>query len=208
MYFLKLKYGEECLHKTRAIVAEITGEDCFVVTPMFNDISAKTKAKGKAISSCFVPFAERRGFMKLERLVLLLLICFLLSSCYMRVTDTTDETDDAACRAGLTSESDGNQMINDGEFRGVVVGYVDFNDKTGDYTGFSLDEELALEIGDAVLKRAFGADRIANTEFIVQEYIYGYFVVTRFPYPIVPGYDFNVAINKEDGRILKIWMGE
>jgi len=31
-------FGEKCLQKTRVIVAEVTSEDCFVVTRMTNDI--------------------------------------------------------------------------------------------------------------------------------------------------------------------------
>jgi len=59
------------------------------------------------------------------------------------------------------------------------------------------------------LHDVFGEELISNTSFIVREvYRDGFFVVTRLPDNNIPGADYNVAINKKDGKILKIWMGE
>jgi len=100
-------------------------------------------------------------------------------------------------------------MSSNGAFMGVLTNTwgTDFNDETGAFIGVSIDDKLALEIADAVLKSVYGAEKLKGSEFIVAEIGgSGYFVVTR--HFNIPGGDYNVAISKDDGRILKIWEGE
>ena len=110
------------------------------------------------------------------------------------------------CCCLLVSCNSSNPEKDEGEFRGVVpasqVG-------GGIPVKYAIDEEMALEIGNAILKKIFGEEVIKNTRFIVCE-VDGkdYFVVSRLPKNYEMGGDFGVAINKEDGKILKVWMGE
>ena len=113
-------------------------------------------------------------------------------------------------RGNPANGSEKEKFMNRGRFeKAVSAPTIDFNDTTGSHTDFFVDEKLALEIGTAVLQKVFGEELISNTYFIVREvYGDGFFVVTRLPDNNVPGADYNVAINKKDGKILKIWMGE
>ena len=98
-----------------------------------------------------------------------------------------------------------------GTFLGVVTDSdIDLNENTSNLKGFVVNEKLALEIGNAVIKSLQGEDSISNTEFIVYE-IEGQnvIVVCRIPKnKQVLGGDINVAISKTNGQILKIWGGE
>jgi len=125
---------------------------------------------------------------KREIITLLLLIAIILSVCAL-----------AAC-----GEKQG-----EGVFKGIVSGWnTDLDDITLTYSDFVIDDKVALEIGDAVLKSILG-DKFNNTSFIVCEIAdKNFYIITRIPDTNVPGVDYNIAISKEDGRILKIWMGE
>ena len=96
-----------------------------------------------------------------------------------------------------------------GKFEENVNWNLDMEDMTGACVDFSVTKELALKISDCVLEHIYGDKAISNTVFKVCE-IAGnnYYVVTRYPEELRPGYDYNVALDKTDGRILKIWMGE
>jgi hypothetical protein len=113
-------------------------------------------------------------------------------------------------RDNQTNRSEKEKLMNQGVFEKIVSDpNIDFNDTTGSFTDFFVDEKLVLEIGTAVLQKVYGEVLISNTSFIVREiYGDGFFVVIRIPNNNVPGPDYNVAINKKDGKILKIWMGE
>ena len=93
-----------------------------------------------------------------------------------------------------------------GRFLGVVSDWVNWDD-AGDFVGFTIDEELALDIGNAVLRRVYGENVIEDTRFLVGK-IAGKdcFIITRLPknHPALGG-EYNVAINA-NGEILKIWM--
>ena len=97
----------------------------------------------------------------------------------------------------------------EGHFWGVVSGRnFNFDDPSFAITGFELDQEVALQIGDAVLTKYFGKSIMINTYFIVYEVEgKGYFVVCRGDKNTFGGAGYNVAINKADGKILGIWYG-
>ena len=100
-------------------------------------------------------------------------------------------------------------MKDEGKFKGVLSGWeVNLKDPMGTYKDFVLDEQTAYEIGNAILKRVYGEEKLKNTRFIVYE-VEGkdYFVVCRGP-KAGPGGGYNVALNKEDGKILRIWACE
>jgi len=76
--------------------------------------------------------------------------------------------------------------------------------------GFEIDQELALDIGNAVLQSLGGKALLEETEFIVYELKdKNIYVITRVPKDNnILGGDYNVAISKINGTILKIWGGE
>jgi len=90
---------------------------------------------------------------------------------------------------------------------------LNFNSTFGDVKDFSIDDKLAFEIGSALLKKAFGETTFFDYHFIIIEVLEeDIFIVSALP-PAEPnrvplGGDYNVAINKKDGKIIKIWMGE
>lgn len=106
-----------------------------------------------------------------------------------------------------------------GEFLGYVTGdYYDrdyYDSNYGIYPGeFEIDEELALDIGNSVIKSLCGDnedDILEKTEFVVykikEDVDKDVFVVGRW-YPDRMGEGYYVAINKRDGAILKIWGEE
>ena len=96
----------------------------------------------------------------------------------------------------------------EGEFEGLVDWDIDLENKVG-AMNIIIDESLALEIGNAVLKSVYGNDMMENTRFHVCE-LQGrnIYVVSRIPKEEILGGDKNVAIDKMNGQILKIWAGE
>jgi len=151
----------------------------------------------------------------MNRMIILLMLSFIIASCSindnkskinenegegMSIPDTTINNDD-----GITTSA-----TDQGRFEGVVLDYsIDLEDAAGSYSSFVVDEKLALDIGNAVLVHIFGDTILSDTYFVVREIAdRGFIVVTRIPNSDVPGEDYSVAINKEDGRILRIWMGE
>lgn len=73
-----------------------------------------------------------------------------------------------------------------------------------------IDKNLALKIGDAIIKSTYSKEGYADTKLIITDYenkdIY---VVSRIPKdPAVIGNEISVAISKKDGAVLKIWSGE
>lgn len=99
-----------------------------------------------------------------------------------------------------------------GEFKGVVSDWdIDLDSQVGVPTkGFIVDEKLALEIGNAVIKSVYNENILLQTEFVVYELKdKDIFVVSRIPKGDEKlGGDYNVAVNKKNGAILKIWAGE
>jgi len=99
-----------------------------------------------------------------------------------------------------------------GKFVGVVPdSEFNLDDKSGiPSKGLIIDEKLALEIGNAVIKSVYNENVIEQTEFIVCELKdKDIFVVSRIPKGgETLGGDYNVAISKIDGKILKVWAGE
>jgi len=142
----------------------------------------------------------------MKKIIVCMLFCCLLSSCSVVNGSISEESEDMS----MNCENEEKVVDDEGVFEGVISYWsVDFNDTTGAYLDFVLDEVTAFKIGDAILKKVFGEEKIKNTTFTVCEIKgEGYFVVTRLPVPRIPGGEYNVAINKEDGKILKIWTGE
>lgn len=98
-----------------------------------------------------------------------------------------------------------------GKFLGVVTDSdIDLTEDATNLKDFSVNEKLALEIGNAVIKSIQGEDHFNNTEFLVYE-IEGQNVIVVYRMPKnkqVLGGEINVAISKTNGQILKIWGGE
>lgn len=97
-----------------------------------------------------------------------------------------------------------------GKYRGIVDDMPDLDSTVGAHA-IEIDEALALDIGNAVIKSAYGEEAVSinDTEFLVYE-VKGknIFVVSRGPKGGVLGGDHSVAIDKTDGSILKVWSGE
>ena len=74
---------------------------------------------------------------------------------------------------------------------------------------FTVSEDLAAEIGEAVLKDVFGDNIVINRQLLVEEYWKNknYWCVS-LSFPKVPGGAYCVAIDKNNGKILKVWMDE
>jgi len=95
-----------------------------------------------------------------------------------------------------------------GILRGVDIDINLNHITTGTSRISNMSSNLALEIGDAVLKEVFGEDRLSDTIFYVSENNnQDFYIVSRFIEDVVGG-GYNVAISKEDGKILKIWADE
>jgi hypothetical protein len=84
---------------------------------------------------------------------------------------------------------------------------INLRDSVGVYKDFVVTEALALEIGKAVLKHICGEEIFYENTLTVKE-VKKFFVVSFTQEGYALGGDFNVAINKKDGKILKIWAGE
>ena len=75
---------------------------------------------------------------------------------------------------------------------------------------FEVDEELAMSIGKMVLTKRYSDWKKDNTYFIVCELAgQDIFIVTMLhgPPDAFAG-DYNVAIDKKDGRVLGFFQGE
>lgn len=105
------------------------------------------------------------------------------------------------------------QINDEGEFLGVVENKE--KDLDNDYgteaEDIGVDEKLALDVANAVIKHKWSnidKDILKNTKYIVYEVKdRDAFVVCRW-YPDRMGGDYNVAISKKDGSIIKLWIGE
>ncbi len=109
-----------------------------------------------------------------------------------------------------SNDSDVSSDHGEGEFLGVSERFGgDLNDMVGAKTDFFVDEHLALEIGDAVLESAYGDKVFDNTKYLLYEVANkGFYIFVRMSKDNIPGMDYNVAIGKKNGEILKIWVGE
>jgi hypothetical protein len=94
-----------------------------------------------------------------------------------------------------------------GNFNGVAYGEnIDLDDPTGRVTEFTISSDLAMIIGDAILYNHFGKDATAKMTLHGEEIAEkGYYVISRLS---DGGGGYSVAINKEDGKILRIWTEE
>jgi len=147
--------------------------------------------------------------VKIVKKVLLLSICLLLTSACEAINEMPKKTGEETSYVALENNSEEKVDEDIGIFNGIVSRRgADFNDTSCDAKGFTFDERLALEIGNAVIKSAYGENAILETTFVVSE-IAGtdYYIVTRMPKGDVCGGDYSVAIRK-NGEILKIWGGE
>ena len=135
--------------------------------------------------------------------IILSLLCVsmvLTSSCTATSSDVVKEKSDMTVNTTL------------GEFKGVVSSSdFDFeNQAKVSEKEMIVDEKLALEIGNAVIKSVYNENVLLQTEFVVCELENkDVFVVSRMPKDSETlGGDYNVAISKKDGAIIKIWTGE
>jgi len=92
---------------------------------------------------------------------------------------------------------------------GLASDKIDLTDGIGVYKDFVVTEALALEIGRAVLKDTYGEEVFSEITLTVKEVEKQKLYVVSFTQEgYALGGDFSVAINKKDGKILKIWAGE
>ena len=85
---------------------------------------------------------------------------------------------------------------------------INLRDRVGTYKNFVVNETLALEIGRAVLKDTYGEVFFEDTLMVRDVEKQKLFVVSFVKEGYVLGGCFSVAINKKDGKILRIWAGE
>ena len=118
----------------------------------------------------------------------------------------------ANTNADVVKGETGMTVNSTGEFKGVVSNWnFDLEKQIGvPAKGLIVDEKLALEIGNAVIKSVYNENVLLQTEFVVYELEdKDVFVVSRIPKGgETLGSDYNVAISKKDGAIIKIWAGE
>jgi len=70
------------------------------------------------------------------------------------------------------------------------------------------DEQLALKIGDAILRSYYGEDAVMNTHLVVQRVASeGCFIVCRYSKELIPGGGLNVAF-RYNGEIIRLWIDE
>ena len=113
--------------------------------------------------------------------------------------------------SGCSKVSTGISDKTDGEFKGVVSNWsIDLNDQNGvSFEKLIVDEQLALEIGNAVIKAVYNEEILTQTSFLVYELEdEDIFIVSRIPKESKLGGDYNVAISKSNAAILKVWVGE
>ena len=84
----------------------------------------------------------------------------------------------------------------------------ELNNKDG--TGLTMDEDLAFEIGKAVLEKHYYEEKPDTSHYVVYDVPNeNMFVVRVEPNNIkTMGGEYGVAIDRKDGKILKIWLGE
>ena len=77
---------------------------------------------------------------------------------------------------------------------------------------YTIDEKLAFEIGDAAMRANVNQSHLDAYDKMsanVVEILGGdYYIINRIPNDGSEGGGISVAISKEDGRILKMWIGE
>ncbi len=76
---------------------------------------------------------------------------------------------------------------------------------------FEIDEDLAINIGNSVLKSVYGEDIINSSEYVLAYYEdVGIYKFARIPDNSEAingmGEDWAVIIRKSDGAILKVWI--
>lgn len=97
---------------------------------------------------------------------------------------------------------------------GVFEGVVSWDINLDTYLGYpihdAIDEKLALDIGNVVIRSIYGEEILKKTDFLVCEPEgHDFYIVSRMPKDKkMLGDDYNVAISRIDGRILKVWAGE
>ncbi|WP_313563861.1 hypothetical protein [Ruminiclostridium cellobioparum] len=106
----------------------------------------------------------------------------------------------------------GENMEDSGKLLGIISNNnIDLNSDVGTYKkGINIDQEIALEIGNLIIKHVYGENVIKKTDYLVFE-LEGQdvIVISRVPKGgNTVGGDYNVAISKKDASILRIWMGE
>lgn len=154
-------------------------------------------------------------------IILIVLNMFILSSCSQENTSTIDEKHNA--QTGEMSATKGSNPTNNTEIDSFEYDSGDFHDKNwtdpvGTYKGPAVpDKETARYIAQAVLNginknnesNQFGTGSIFYDE---SDEIW---IVTFFPSSdhlpegvYMVGGDCSIAIQKSDGKILRIWSGE
>lgn len=75
---------------------------------------------------------------------------------------------------------------------------------------FEMDADLAFEIGKAVLESHFSEEQLEDTHYELNNITAGdVYIVYKSPNgEDILGGGFGVAIDKKDGRILRIWISQ
>lgn len=74
---------------------------------------------------------------------------------------------------------------------------------------YEITDEMAIEIGNAAIKAKYGEETLRNTHYSLS-YLedQGIYWFARWSSDPILGGDYEVAINKKNGAIELIWMGE
>ena len=144
---------------------------------------------------------ERRDTVK-RILLLLFLGCIIFMACSCSNTNNKNESNgDIITKNGVRYKKYSH------------TSEVDLENKLGTILDFEISEDLAAEIGDCILKSAYSKVDFSDTELVLfKNRNRDIFTVSRWPayddQTYGGGGEYNVAISKADGKILKIWMDE
>lgn len=98
------------------------------------------------------------------------------------------------------------------EYKGINSGAVsDSGLNIYGENNFEITDEVAIDIGNAIIKSVYGEEAINKTEYNLRYFEkYGVYLFARIPTKLKGsfGWDYEVAIRKEDGTILGVWRGE
>lgn len=96
--------------------------------------------------------------------------------------------------------------ISNGEFLGVMPDANLPSVNSESITDFEMTEDMALEMADFIFGHIYGAEVVDKGTFSVYEIpADNVYVVSRQPEDVI-GTTYNIALDKETGAIVKIWV--
>lgn len=129
---------------------------------------------------------------------------------YEKYSIDTNINDNVITITGVYSNSAMNDISISVEIDGESGQILGINNNYSNGIDFEITQEIALAIGDIALFRVMGENRFSDSVFSVTELPSdNCFIVNRTQrYPVILGGCLSVAIDRSDGRIIKIFQGE